>query len=139
MKPEQKEFLEEIQQGYRQMYKILMKWEKLSTKDSDAISDGYPFQHSFDEWIWEYNSWVEKVRNKFNYHLFSPTITVGQMKEILKEYEDDVQIVVADTDNAWWFNITEVEIPDDDTMFTLTLHTENNFSITQLGDKYDIK
>lgn len=135
MTPERSEFIENLENAYSSFAKILFSWEKLSNGDSQLICDGYPFAGSFDEWLAEYREWMEKVQNLFEKRTmeFSPTISVGDLKKILESFDDDIQIVVYDEKKYWWNNITSVELPDGETMYTITFHTSGEFDTRQIG------
>lgn len=135
MQKQQKEFLDNLNISYHYMYKVLLSWEGLSENDSDAIVDNYPFKESFDEWLASYAIWIETVDRIFKnrIHKFDSPLTVGQLKEIIKDYDDNTQIVTSSNNGFWWKNINIIELPDDESMFTITLHTKDNFDTTQLG------
>ena len=129
-----KQFITAAGNLWKPLMELTMAWEKLSQEDSGETGDNYPFQGSFDEWIYEYANWFDKLAEKFSLQIddFEPTITVKQLKEILNVIDDDTQIVVKDEKNDWWLNIHEVQLPDeDDGNFTLTFYTKNNFDTRQ--------
>lgn len=129
-----KEFIDAAGSLWTPLMKLTMAWEQLSAEDNGETSVNYPFTGSFDEWIYEYANWMNNLIEKFllQTNNFQPTITVKQLKAILNQIDDDTQIVVSNQDKSWWLNITEVEMPnEDDGMFTLTLHTKDNFDTRQ--------
>lgn len=132
---EQKDFLDNLNNSYHYLHRTLMAWEKLSEEDNDSMGDNFPFPMSFDEWLNEFGLWIETVDKIFNnrYHNFHPTITVGELKKILDDFDDDIAIVTASENGFWWRNIDSVELPDDESMFTITFHTKDTFTTTQLG------
>ncbi len=58
-------------------------------------------------------------------------LTVGQMKAILANFSDDIQICVANED--WYLNISQVELPEseDTTRFAITFVTSDDFDPRQ--------
>jgi len=129
-----KEFIDAAGSLWTPLMKLTMAWEQLSAEDNGETSVDYPFTGSFDEWIYEYANWMNNLSEKFLLQTtnFQPTITVKQLKEILKNVDDDIQIVVSDKDKDWWLNIDEVQLPDEDNgCFTLTFHTKDNFDTRQ--------
>lgn len=116
------------------LYKILMAYDQISSYENEMTAEKYPFEYSFDEWICEYDTWIESLSNKFfpEKSEFRPTITVKHLKQILVALEDDTQIVVRDEKNDNWLNIRTIELPDEDEgMFTLTFHTVDDFDNRQ--------
>ena len=129
-----KEFIKAAGSLWEPIMNLTHAWEKLSTKDNGETSTNYPFKGSFDEWIYEYATWFDKLSEKFGLQTddFNPTITVKQLKEILDVLDEDIQIVVRDEKNDWWLNIESVEMPNEDEgSFTLTFNTKNNFDTRQ--------
>ena len=129
-----KEFIKAAGSLWEPIMNLTHAWEKLSHEDNDETGEQYPFNGSFDEWIYEYANWFDKLSEKFRLQTdeFHPTITVKQLKEILNVIDDDTQIVVSNKDRNWWLNIDEVQLPDeDDGNFTLTFHTKDDFDTRQ--------
>lgn len=129
-----KEFIDAVGNLWTPLMKLTMAWEQLSVEDNSETSVNYPFTGSFDEWIYEYANWMNHLIEKFlvQTNNFQPTITVKQLKTILNQIDDDIQIVVANQDKSWWLNIDSVELPDEDNgSFTLTFHTRNDFDTRQ--------
>ena len=56
-------------------------------------------------------------------------LTVGELKEILANYSDDTQIVVAKEE--WYLNISNVVLPDNESTLALTLETSDTFDPRQ--------
>ena len=58
-------------------------------------------------------------------------LTVGQMKAILANFSDDIQICVANED--WYLNIAKIELPEleDTTRFAITFVTSDDFDPRQ--------
>lgn len=131
---EVKTFLEQVEQVGVELSSLYRCWEKLSIEDSDTASTKYPFNRDLLELIANYWEWHYEISSLFSRRLrsFSPTVTVKELKQILAEIDDDVQIVVEKPEGYDWLNIREVEIPDGQSMFTLTFHTSPDFVVTQL-------
>jgi hypothetical protein len=130
---QQSEFIKSAITLTRSLYDLLIKWQELETKDEILACEDYPFNESLDE-VWaRVSNWNEDLIERFQKsNKFSPTITVKDLKNILENLSDDVQVVVAtENEGGWWLNIEEVEMPDNDGMFTLTFHTKNNFDPRQ--------
>ena len=127
-----KEFIEAAHQLWRPIMNLTMAWENLSSDDNGETSVDYPFNGSFDEWIYQYAAWVDQLEKNFlpKTQEFKPTITVKDMKQILSVLDDDTQIVISDKENHWWINIKEVELPSEG-IFTLILHPKNDFDTRQ--------
>jgi hypothetical protein len=129
-----KEFIKAAGSLWEPIMNLTHAWEKLEHKDNEETADNYPFNGSFDEWIYEYAEWFNKLEEKFltKTEDFKPTITVKELKEILSLVNDDIQIVVSDKANDWWLNIIEVQLPDEDNgSFTLAFHTKDDFDTRQ--------
>lgn len=127
-------FIEQVENVGIELSKLYRCWEILSPDDSDEASNKYPFQKDLLELIADYWNWYHETKSAFTRRVksFSPTITVGELKNILNEIDDDIQIVVEKVNGYDWLNIREVEIPDGESMFTLTFHTADDFTVTQL-------
>lgn len=129
-----KEFIKAAGSLWEPIMNLTHAWEKLEHEDNNETGEKYPFNGSFDEWIYEYATWFDHIAEKFSIQTedFNPTITVKELKEILALVNDDIQIVVRDEAKDWWLNIDEVQLPDEDNgSFTLTFHTKNNFDTRQ--------
>lgn len=129
-----KQFIQAAGALWEPIMNLTHAWEKLSTEDNGQTSEKYPFNGSFDEWIYEYATWFDNLSEKFRLKTkdFRPTITVKELKEILNTVDDDIQVVVSDSKNVWWLNIIEVELPDEDNgSYTLTFHTKDDFDTRQ--------
>lgn len=127
-------FIEQIERVGVELSKLYRCWEILSSEDSDTASIKYPFQKDLLELIADYWNWYHEIKSIFTRRVrsFSPTVTVAELRSILAELDSDVQIVVEKADGYDWLNIREVEIPDGQSMFTLTFHTSDDFRVTQL-------
>lgn len=135
MRTEVEVFLEQIVKVGSELTKLYNCWEELDMDESDTASEGYPFKQDLLEFIADYWNWYYQARDNFAKQVltFKPTLTVSDLKKILDSFSDDTQIVVAKEGGDDWLNITELEIPDGESMFTLTLHTKDNFNTWQFG------
>ena len=127
-----KNFLEQVENARTHLWKILHAYELLENDDNEKTSDKFPFGTSYDEWLFEYDAWIDALNNVWfpKEQTFEPTVTVGEMKEILDKYTDDTQIVLGT--NSWYKNITKIQLPDDYETYTITLYIGEDFSTTQL-------
>lgn len=50
-----------------------------------------------------------------------PILTVGQLRHILADLDPAIHVVHADEDGGWWTNISEVVLPDNDSVVAVTL------------------
>ena len=125
---------EQVERVGVELSKLLHCWEKLSNEDSDLASEKYPFEGSLEDVLANYWEWNYALKSNFTRRVksFSPTITVAELRSLLAQLDSDVQIVVEKSNGYDWLNIREVEIPDGESMFTLTLHTADDFRVTQL-------
>jgi hypothetical protein len=125
-------FLRVAQQALPYLWEICNDYEDLSHDDNGKTSKDYPFGSSYDEWLYEYGAWLTTLENEWfpQSKTFEPTITVGELKEILEKYNNDRQIVIG-TD-SWYRNIGSVEFPDDCQTYTLTLYPGTEFNVFQL-------
>jgi hypothetical protein len=57
-------------------------------------------------------------------------LTVGQLKALIADHHDDVQIVVADEEGNY-FNIESTRPADDEGNFAITLFTADTFDARQ--------
>jgi hypothetical protein len=129
-----KNFIEAATKLIQPSLDLLLAWEKLNHEDNGETSVDNPFQMSFDEFFADYTNWVYALEEKFLTKIdnFEPTLTVGELKKVLSTLSDDTQIVVDDEKNDWWLNIGSLDLPDEDEgMFTLTIHTSDNFDPRQ--------
>jgi len=127
-------FLEQVEKVGMELSKLHRCWEILSHEDSDLASEKYPFNGDLAEVIANYWEWNYVLKSNFTRRVrfFSPTITVAELRSLLAQLDSNIQIVVEKADGYDWLNIREVEIPDGESMFTLTLHTADDFRVTQL-------
>lgn len=128
------QFISSAKLAREDLYKLLSAYENLSIEDNDSTSESYPFGQSYDEWIAEYDNWIDTIEQNWfpEKRTFFPTITVGDLKEVLKSVDDDTQIVIWDKKYEWWFNIHKITIPDEDgNVFTVVLHPQDTFDTRQ--------
>lgn len=130
-----KSFINATEKVYSAIANLLSQWEDLTEADSNKAAEEYPFKSSLDEVLADFGFWIERITRDLNpnFHNFYPTVTVRELRQLLDELPGDKQIVVEKDNGADWLNIRTVEFPDNDGMFTLTLHTTNDFSPIQLG------
>lgn len=129
-----KQFIEAAQKLCTPFNELTTAWQELSSEDNGETSIGYPFTGSFDEWVYYYSEWLDRLEKKFSLKTdnFKPTIMVKDLKAILNELDDDVQIVIRDEKCDWWLNIESLELPDEDNgSFTLTFNPKDNFDNRQ--------
>jgi hypothetical protein len=129
-----KQFIEAAQKLYTPFMVLTTAWQELSNEDNGETSIGYPFTGSFDEWVYYYSEWLDKLEKKFSLKTdnFEPTIMVKDLKAILAELDDDVQIVIKDEKCDWWLNIESLDLPDEENgSFTLTFNPKDNFDNRQ--------
>ena len=122
-----KQFIEAAQKLCTPFNNLTTAWQELSIEDNGETSIGYPFTGSFDEWL-------TNLEKKFMLKTdeFKPTIMVKDLKAILNELDDDIQIVIRDEKSDWWLNIESLELPDEDNgSFTLTFYPKDNFDNRQ--------
>jgi hypothetical protein len=129
-----KHFIEAAKNLWTPFVELTTAWQELSSEDNTETSIGYPFTGSFDEWIYFYSEWLNRLDEKFSIQTegFEPTIMVKDLKAILDKLEDDTHIVIRDEKNDWWLNIESVDLPDeDDGSITLTFNPKDNFDNRQ--------
>jgi hypothetical protein len=129
-----KQFIEAARNLWKPFIELTTAWQKLSSEDNGETSIDYPFTGSFDEWIYFYSEWLNRLDEKFSLQTegFEPTIMVKDLKAILDKLEDDTHIVIRDEKNDWWLNIESVDLPDeDDGSITLTFNPKDNFDNRQ--------
>jgi hypothetical protein len=129
-----KHFIEAARNLWTPFIELTTAWQELSSEDNTETSIGYPFTGSFDEWIYFYSEWLNRLDEKFSLQTegFEPTIMVKDLKAILDKLEDDTHIVIRDEKNDWWLNIESVDLPDeDDGSITLTFNPKDNFDNRQ--------
>lgn len=129
-----KQFIEAAQKLCNPFVELTIAWQELSSEDNTETSIDYPFTGSFDEWIYYYNEWLDKLEKKFLIKTdgFEPTIMVKDLKDILDKLDDDIQIVIRDEKSDWWLNIGSLELPDEyNGSFTLTFNPKDNFDNRQ--------
>ena len=129
-----KHFIEAARNLWTPFVELTTAWQELSSEDNGETSIDYPFTGSFDEWIYFYSEWLNRLDEKFSLKTedFEPTIMVKDLKAILDKLDDDIQIVIRDEKNDWWLNIESVELPDEDNgSFTLTFNPKDNFDNRQ--------
>ena len=129
-----KQFIEAAQKLCNPFVELTIAWQELSSEDNTETSIDYPFTGSFDEWIYYYNEWLDKLEKKFLIKTdgFEPTIMVKDLKDILDKLDDDIQIVIRDEKSDWWLNIESLELPNEyNGSFTLTFNPTDNFDNRQ--------
>ena len=129
-----KQFIEAAQKLCNPFVELTIAWQELSIEDNGETSVDYPFTGSFDEWIYYYNEWLDKLEKKFLIKTdgFKPTIMVKDLKDILDKLDDDIQIVIRDEKSDWWLNIESLELPNEyNGSFTLTFNPTDNFDNRQ--------
>ena len=128
-----KHFIEAARNLWTPFVELTTAWQELSSEDNGETSIDYPFTGSFDEWIYFYSEWLNRLDEKFSLKTedFEPTIMVKDLKAILDKLDDDIQIVIRDEKNDWWLNIESVDLPDDDGSITLTFNPKDNFDNRQ--------
>lgn len=127
-------FIDAAVETRKHLFNILLAYDDLSGEDNQKTAECYPFNGSFDEWLCEYDNWVDSLKEQFfpENKAFNPTITVKELKAIISDLDDHTQIVVRDEKDEWWLNIKTLELPDEDNgMFTLTFHTNDDFETIQ--------
>lgn len=113
---------------------LLNEWQSNPARFNDEFSEHYPFDHSLDEVVAETYEWLESIikamdiRNK----TYKPTITVGELKNILNQMPNDLQVTIYDEKEAAWLNIESVSFPDEQSFATLVLNAQHTFSIFQI-------
>jgi hypothetical protein len=129
-----KHFIEAARNLWTPFVELTTAWQELSSEDNGETSIDYPFSGSFDEWIYSYSEWLNRLDEKFSLKTedFEPTIMVKDLKAILNKLDDDTHIVIRDEKNDWWLNIESVDLPDeDDGSITLTFNPKDNFDNRQ--------
>lgn len=129
-----KQFIEAARKLCTPFMDLTTAWQELSSEDNGETSVGYPFTGSFDEWVYYFDEWLTNLEKKFSLKTddFKPTIMVKDLKAILNELDDDIQIVIRDEKSDWWLNIESLELPDEDNgSFTLTFYPTDNFDNRQ--------
>lgn len=114
----------------KELFNLVLAYESLNDEDNEQTAKDYPFVGSYDEWFYEFCHWVENLEKEWSMIGFEPTITVGDLKKILNNLHDSRQIVLGTKD--WYTNIQRVQLPDDESTFTLTLITGSEFDTCQL-------
>ena len=132
MNDKQKDFYQSVDNLTAPLLNLLYDYEKLDSISNEETSINYPFRSSYDEWFLEFINWKNTLYDRWfsgvSHH--SPTITVGELKNIIDDLPDSTQITVQSKD--WWLNITECQKPDNDGMFTLNFTTSDTFNPSQL-------
>lgn len=54
------EFLNAVRHAHQAMLNLSMKWDEFDGMEH-ILCDGYPFDKSFDEQVWEVSAWVERL------------------------------------------------------------------------------
>ena len=129
-----KNFIEAARNLWKPFVELTTAWHELSFEDNTETSIGYPFSGSFDEWIYSYSEWLNRLDEKFSLRTegFHPTIMVKDLKAILDKLDDDTHIVIRDEKSDWWLNIDSLDLPDEDNgSITLTFNPKDNFDNRQ--------
>lgn len=126
-------FLHQARRLGDEIMNLLLEWEKLTPDDNGLTSIKNPFNMSFDEFFAQYQQWYGVLEDNFlkTEYVYSPTVTVGELKEVIKYIPDETQVVVYDEKNDWWLNVETIDLPDNDGMFTVTFNTVNTFDPRQ--------
>lgn len=129
---EQKDFINSVENLITPLINLMVAYESIDDKSNYDTSFDYPFTGSFDEWFHEFLSWRDSLYKKWVAGIteYSPTITVGDIKRLISNLPDHTQITVQKDDG--WLNITEAQIPDNESFFTIVFKTEDNFSTRQI-------
>ena len=127
-------FIDMAVEARKSLFNILLAYDHISFKDNENTREHFPFDRSFDEWICEYDKWIDTLKENFfpESKTYKPTIMVKDLKAILNEMDDDIQIVIRDEKSDWWLNIESLELPDEKNgSFTLTFNPKDNFDNRQ--------
>lgn len=126
-------FISKAKIARENLYNLLTAYECIDSDDNEITSDNYPFTYSFDEWICEYDNWIETLETHWfpENRKFYPTLTVGDLKKIIKDMDDSTHVVIRDDKNDWWLNVGSLDVPIEDELFTLTLNPKDNFDTRQ--------
>ena len=122
-------FLEAIVEARQSLMKILYAYDDIDSDDNGTTSDNYPFNGSFEEWIFDYCHWVEELEDKWE-NMFSPSITVGELINLVGHLPHETQFTIATKDD--YINIVDISLPDDEMFTTVVLHQGCMFSPTQV-------
>lgn len=130
--PDQKRLLKAVDDLVHPLLNLLYSYERLDFYSNVQTSENYPFGLSYDGWIAEFFLWKETLYKRWVDGIteYSPTITIGELKNVIADLPDSTQITVKNKD--WYLNITECHIPDNYGLFTLNLGTSDTFDTTQL-------
>lgn len=115
-----------FEKAYGNLMKALIAWEVAPREFTKKLDDhkAYPFNGSFDEVVYEIGSWVLELKQILDDHYkkqFEPTMTVGDLRKIIKDIDDDIQVVIGNN-NDWYSNIPTYEYPDGENYSALTLN-----------------
>lgn len=132
-KESRENFLKAAKTAREKLYFLLLSYEKLNDDDNSSTAENYPFEGSYDEWLCEYDNWIETLENNWfpERRTFYPTITVGDLKTMFENVDDDTQICIWDEKSAWWLNISSLTFPDQKDTFTIVLNPKDNFDTRQ--------
>lgn len=130
---QQSNFIKSANNVTKSLYDLLIKWQELDANDEELACEEYPFDESLDDMWANVSHWEEQLLNKFKKtNDFHPTITVGDMKKILENADDEDQIVIWDERQQWWLNIASVEFPNKEDTYTIILNPKDNFDTRQI-------
>jgi hypothetical protein len=109
-------------------------WGKNENVFNSKFSEGYPFGYDLEEVAYSSVDWLVSILENMDCQnkKYNPTITVGELKEILKQANDNDQVTVYDKEKNKWLNITSVNLPNDEGLVTVVLNTEDTFNIFQV-------
>lgn len=130
--PERQAFIKSVESAVAPLVNIMIAYESLDNESNDDTSFHYPLDLSFDEWVYSFLNWRDSLYKRWvaGINEYSPTVTVGDLKKIIAELPDTTQITVQKDDG--WLNITECQLPDNESIFTIVFKTSDNFSTTQI-------
>jgi len=114
------ESMELVSEGFQnvvnELYEVCAQWQRMPESfinDIDKMEHDFPFDSCLDEkvygialWLSDFKAEIVKWRRKN-----SPTLTVGELKEAIKDLDDYEQVVIGG--NEWYWNINEYHIPDE--------------------------
>ena len=114
------------------LQELLNHWDRNPQKYNDTFSKDYPFGSSLDEVITQGYSWLAEIIKAMDIQneTYEPTMTVGDLKKVLKQLPDDLQITVGY--DKGWLNIESVSFPNEADLVTLVLNAKNTFSVFQV-------
>lgn len=108
---------EKIQLMFNEMHHICNNWDDMPDDFIDQIStmdSEYPFDMCLEEKTYEVGVWLNDFKDQIVKYRRknSPTLTVGELKEIIKDLDDYEQVVIGGEECYW--NINEYHVPNED-------------------------